>query len=88
MRRGRSPKLPQQKTSASASATCTRRRSCRSGCPRSSNLAEGARDVHVLMNECYSDYAVTDARQFMDLLSGADVAVAPPEGEAPRSMCR
>jgi hypothetical protein len=32
------------------------------------------------MNNCYSDYAVTNARQFMDLLSGADLPVAPPEG--------
>jgi hypothetical protein len=29
---------------------------------------------------CYSDYAVTNAQQFMDLLSSADVPVVPPQG--------
>jgi hypothetical protein len=30
------------------------------------------------MNNCYSDYAVTNAKQFTDLLSSADVTVATP----------
>jgi uncharacterized protein YecE (DUF72 family) len=46
--------------------------------PKVQHLAEGARNVHVLQNNCYSDYAVTNARQFMDLLGGADVSVAAP----------
>jgi hypothetical protein len=32
------------------------------------------------LDNCYSDYAVTNAQQFMDLLSSANVPVAPPEG--------
>jgi uncharacterized protein YecE (DUF72 family) len=46
--------------------------------PKVEHLAEGARNVHVLMNNCYSDHAVTNARQLADLLSSADVPVAPP----------
>jgi len=46
--------------------------------PKVQHLAEGAREVHVLMNNCYSDYAVTNARQLMDLLSSADAPVVPP----------
>jgi hypothetical protein len=30
------------------------------------------------LHNCYSDYAVTNASQLMDLLRGADVSVAPP----------
>jgi uncharacterized protein YecE (DUF72 family) len=48
--------------------------------PKASNLAEGARDVHMLMNCCYSDYAATNAQQFMDLLSSANLPVAQAEG--------
>jgi uncharacterized protein YecE (DUF72 family) len=44
--------------------------------PKVQHLAEGAREVHVLMNNCYSDYAVTNARQLMDLLGSADLPVA------------
>jgi hypothetical protein len=32
------------------------------------------------LNNCYSDYAVTNARQLMDLLGDADVSVASPDG--------
>jgi uncharacterized protein YecE (DUF72 family) len=48
--------------------------------PKVEHLADGAREVHALMNNCYQDYAVTNAQQFMDLLSSADVPVAPPQG--------
>jgi uncharacterized protein YecE (DUF72 family) len=48
--------------------------------PKVEHLADGAREVHALMNNCYSDYATTNAQQFMDLLSSADVPVAPPQG--------
>src|SRR6266511_4005770 len=43
--------------------------------PRIEHLSENAAEVHVLMNNCYSDYATTNAQQFMDLLSSADVPV-------------
>jgi uncharacterized protein YecE (DUF72 family) len=40
--------------------------------PRIEHLAEGAREVHSLMNNCCSDYAVVNARQFDALLRGQD----------------
>jgi uncharacterized protein YecE (DUF72 family) len=42
-------------------------------------LAESAREVHVLMNNCYRDQAVTNAAQLADLLSREDVPVVPPQ---------
>jgi uncharacterized protein YecE (DUF72 family) len=36
--------------------------------PRIRLLAEETASVHVLMNNCYSDYAVTNARQMLTLL--------------------
>jgi hypothetical protein len=38
------------------------------------------RSARWLLDNCYSDYAVTNAQQFMDLLSSANVPVAPPGG--------
>ena len=43
-------------------------------------VAGEARDTHVLMNNCHSDDAVTNARQLADLLSGVDAAVVSPGG--------
>ena len=37
--------------------------------PRIRELATEAREVHVLMNNCYRDYAVVNARQLSDLLA-------------------
>jgi uncharacterized protein YecE (DUF72 family) len=37
--------------------------------PRLRTLADQASRVHVLMNNCYSDYAQTNAQQLIDLLS-------------------
>ena len=34
-------------------------------------LAESADRVHVLMNNCYGDYGVRNARQVAELLAGA-----------------
>jgi len=39
--------------------------------PRVRGLAEGASSVHVLFNNCYRDYAQTNARQLADLLPEA-----------------
>ncbi|MCH8346798.1 MAG: DUF72 domain-containing protein [Chloroflexi bacterium] len=36
--------------------------------PRVQRLAEGSREVHVLMNNCHHDYAVRNARQLADRL--------------------
>jgi uncharacterized protein YecE (DUF72 family) len=48
--------------------------------PRAEHLAENTDAVHVLMNNCYQDYAVNNAQQLMDLLNSADVDVVPPQG--------
>ena len=39
--------------------------------PRVRQLAEGAREVHVLMNNCHNDFAVRNARQLADRLGAA-----------------
>lgn len=44
--------------------------------PRVERLAEQARKVHIVMNNCYSDYAVTNARQLAGLLRN-DAATPP-----------
>jgi uncharacterized protein YecE (DUF72 family) len=77
---GRDPKAWQQKTVSERFRYHYKEQELREWVPKVEHLAEGAREVHVLMNNCYSDYAVTNAQQFMDLLGGADVAVAPPGG--------
>jgi uncharacterized protein YecE (DUF72 family) len=43
--------------------------------PRIEHLAEEAREVHVLMNNCYEDYGVRNARDLAGLLSSEDVPV-------------
>ncbi len=48
--------------------------------PKLDHLAESAREVHVLMNNCYRDQAVTNAAQLADLLSRADAPVVAPGG--------
>lgn len=40
--------------------------------PKISDLAAQARETHVLMNNCYSDYAQTNAQQLLDLLAELD----------------
>lgn len=40
--------------------------------PKLGALAERASSTHVLMNNCYRDYAQRNARQLIDLLSGGD----------------
>ncbi|HSR26874.1 MAG TPA: DUF72 domain-containing protein, partial [Actinomycetes bacterium] len=43
--------------------------------PKVDHLAESAREVHVLMNNCFSDHAVINARQLTDLLDSAVLPV-------------
>jgi uncharacterized protein YecE (DUF72 family) len=50
-------------------------RELREWVPKIEHLAEGARDVHVLLNNCYEDYATTNARQLTDLLSSVSPAL-------------
>ena len=40
--------------------------------PKIEHLAGGARNVHVLLNNCYEDHAVVNAKQLTDLLSSED----------------
>jgi uncharacterized protein YecE (DUF72 family) len=40
--------------------------------PKIRALSEQARETHVLMNNCYSDYAQTNAQQLIDLLTSID----------------
>jgi uncharacterized protein YecE (DUF72 family) len=40
--------------------------------PKIANLAEQAKETHVLMNNCYADYAQTNAQQLIDLLDELD----------------
>ena len=37
--------------------------------PRIRGIAEQTRETHVLMNNCYRDFAVNNARQLGDLLA-------------------
>jgi uncharacterized protein YecE (DUF72 family) len=43
--------------------------------PKVEHLAEGAKNVHVLLNNCYEDYAVRNARDLARLLSSEDVPI-------------
>jgi uncharacterized protein YecE (DUF72 family) len=47
--------------------------------PRIRDLAEDAREVHVLFNNCHRDYSVRNARQIAEMLGSAP---APPKREA------
>ena len=63
-RHGRSRARPRP----SASGTTTRRRSSPSGRPQSRRSPRETRETHVLMNNCYQDFAVRSARELGDLL--------------------
>jgi uncharacterized protein YecE (DUF72 family) len=82
---GRDPKAWEKKTVSERFRYRYGEDELREWVPKVEHLAEGAREVHALMNNCYSDYAVTNAKQLMDLLNSADVPVVPPQGEAQRS---
>lgn len=47
-------------------------RELREWVPKIEHLADGARKVHVLLNNCYEDHAVVNARQLTDLLTNED----------------
>jgi uncharacterized protein YecE (DUF72 family) len=76
---GRDPKAWQQKTVSERFRYHYQEQELQEWVPKVQHLAEGAREVHVLMNNCYSDYAVTNAAQLAGLLSSADVPVVPPQ---------
>ncbi len=53
--------------------------------PRIGHLAGNAREVHVLMNNCYEDYAVQGARRLADLLREDDPGAAVVQPRLPQS---
>jgi uncharacterized protein YecE (DUF72 family) len=77
---GRDPKAWEKKTVSERFRYRYNEDELREWVPKAEHLADNAREVHVLMNNCYADHAVTNAQQFMDLLNSADVPVVPPQG--------
>ena len=60
----------------SASATSTRRTSCRSGCRGIREVAAQAKETHVLFNNCYANYGTTNAREIAALLLDLEAGAA------------
>src|SRR5829696_8959791 len=75
---GRDPEAWQKKTVTERFRYLYREDELAEWVPKIDHLAESAREVHVLMNNCYRDQAVTNAKQLAGLLSSADVPVVPP----------
>jgi uncharacterized protein YecE (DUF72 family) len=76
---GRDPKAWEKKTVSERFRYRYGEDELREWVPRVEHLAESAGQVHALLNNCYSDYAVVNARQLMDLLSSANADVVPPQ---------
>ena len=74
---GRDPEAWQKKTVTERFRYLYREEELAEWVPKIDHLAESAREVHVLMNNCHSDDAVTNAAQLVGLLSSADVPVVP-----------
>ena len=55
-------------------------RELREWVPKIEHLAEGAGNVHVLLNNCYRDHAVVNARQLTDLLAGEQLPLVESKG--------
>jgi uncharacterized protein YecE (DUF72 family) len=74
---GRDPEAWQHKgpTATTRFRYLYKERELREWVPRIEHLAEGARNMHVLLNNCYEDYAVRNARDLARLLSSEDVPV-------------
>src|SRR5919112_483757 len=75
---GRDPEAWQKKTVTERFRYLYSEKELAEWVPKVDHLSESAREVHVLMNNCYRDQAVTNARQLADLLSRADAPVVPP----------
>jgi uncharacterized protein YecE (DUF72 family) len=74
---GRDPEAWQKKTVTERFRYRYREDELAEWAPKVEHLSEQARQVHVLMNNCHSDDAVTNAAQLADLLRGVDVPVVP-----------
>jgi uncharacterized protein YecE (DUF72 family) len=77
---GRDPEAWQKKTVTERFRYLYREDELAEWVPKIDHLSESAREVHVLMNNCFRDQAVTNARQLADLLSSAEAAVVNPGG--------
>jgi uncharacterized protein YecE (DUF72 family) len=77
---GRDPKAWEKKTVSERFRYLYDEQELAEWVPKVERLAESAREVHVLMNNCYADQAVTNASQLADLLSSADASVVSPSG--------
>jgi uncharacterized protein YecE (DUF72 family) len=55
----------------------------KSWAPKVAGLADQAQETHVLMNNCYSNYAQTNAQDLMDLLTDIDADVEAPHAPTP-----
>jgi uncharacterized protein YecE (DUF72 family) len=75
---GRDPKAWEKKTVSERFRYLYEEKELAEWVPKVDHLAESAHEVHILMNNCFRDQAVTNAAQLADLLSGADVPVASP----------
>jgi uncharacterized protein YecE (DUF72 family) len=74
---GRDPEAWQKKTVTERFRYLYNEQELAEWVPKVEHLSEQSREVHVLMNNCYRDQAVTNAAQLAGLLSGADVPVVP-----------
>jgi uncharacterized protein YecE (DUF72 family) len=70
---GRDPEAWQKKTVAERFRYLYSEKELAEWVPRVELLSESAREVHVLMNNCHADKAVTNAKQLADLLSRSDL---------------
>jgi uncharacterized protein YecE (DUF72 family) len=77
---GRDPEAWQKKTVSERFRYLYSEKELAEWTPRVEHLAESAREVHVLMNNCFRDQAVTNARQLAGLLSSANAPVVVPSG--------
>jgi uncharacterized protein YecE (DUF72 family) len=75
---GRDPEAWQKKTVSERFRYLYSEQELAEWVPKVDHLTEQAREVHVLMNNCYRDQAVTNAAQLAGLLSSGDVPVVPP----------
>jgi uncharacterized protein YecE (DUF72 family) len=75
---GRDPEAWQKKTVTERFRYLYSEKELAEWVPKVEHLSEQAREVHVLMNNCHSDDAVTNARQLADLLTGAEASVVVP----------
>ena len=73
---GHNDKMDRASTFTRASATCSAERAQSSGSPKLTSLAEEAERSDVLMNNCYADYATTNATELSELYRASGLEVS------------